>query len=68
MIMTKKIIKGTRDDRWYLNIMSPNIKGEKFAWLDPTSMYINGDAFHDLLNDLLSDLNNVKANQYLLIY
>ena len=23
-----------RDNRWYLNIMSPNTKGEKFAWLD----------------------------------
>ena len=41
--------KGLRDDRWYLNIMAPNTKGPKFAWLDPTSIYINGEAFHDLL-------------------
>ena len=34
-------------------------QGEKFAWLDPTTIYINGDAFHDLLNDLVSDLENV---------
>jgi len=27
-----------RDDRWYLSIMSPNTKGDKFAWLDPTSI------------------------------
>lgn len=33
--------KGPRDDRWYLNIMAPNTKGNKFAWLDPTSIYIN---------------------------
>ena len=42
--------KGPRNDRWYLSIMSPNTKGEKFAWLDPTSIYINGAAFHDLLD------------------
>ena len=52
----------TKKDRWYLDIMSPNTKGEKFAWLDPTSIYINGDAFHDLLNDLLLDLKNVKCD------
>ena len=51
--------KGARDDRWYLNIMAPNTKGDKFAWLDPTSIYINARAFHDLLDDLLADLEGV---------
>ncbi|MEM7213042.1 MAG: phosphoribosyltransferase family protein [Pseudomonadota bacterium] len=54
--------KGPRDDRWYLNIMAPNTKGEKFAWLDPTSIYINGEAFHDLLDDLTADLSDVEAD------
>lgn len=54
--------KGPRDDRWYLNIMAPNTKGEKFAWLDPTSIYINGEAFHDLLDDLMADLDGVKCD------
>ena len=49
-------------NRWYLNIMSPNTKGEKFAWLDPTSIYINGDAFHDLLDDLVADLKTVTCD------
>ena len=49
-------------DRWYLNIMSPNTKGEKFAWLDPTSIYINGDAFHDLLDDLVADLEPITCD------
>lgn len=49
-------------DRWYLEIMSPNTKGDKFAWLDPTSIYINGDAFHDLLNDLVADLANIRCD------
>jgi len=47
---------GARDDRWYLRIMSPNTKGGKFAWLDPTSIYINAKAFADLLDDLEADL------------
>ena len=62
MAITKSNNAQTKKDRWYLDIMSPNTKGEKFAWLDPTSLYINGDAFHDLLNDLVLDLKNVKCD------
>lgn len=51
---------GPRDDRWYLSIMSPNTKGDKFAWLDPTSIYINAKAFQDLLDDLEADLASVE--------
>lgn len=47
--------------RWYLDIMSPNTKGDKFAWLDPTSIYINGEAFTQLLDDLMADLENVDC-------
>ena len=54
--------KGPRDDRWYLNIMAPNTKGAKFAWLDPTSIYINGEAFNDLLDDLVADLKGVEVD------
>lgn len=54
--------KGPRDDRWYLRLMAPNTKGEKFAWLDPTSIYINGVAFHDLLDDLVADLGGVRVD------
>ena len=42
--MKKNNFTNNRDDRWYLNIMSPNTKGGKFAWLDPTSIYINTEA------------------------
>jgi adenine phosphoribosyltransferase len=63
MTANKTDITGqTSGDRWYLNIMSPNTKGEKFAWLDPTSIYINGDAFHDLLDDLVADLEPVTCD------
>ena len=54
--------KGPRDDRWYLKLMAPNTKGEKFAWLDPTSIYINGAAFHDLVDDLVADLSGLEAD------
>ena len=62
MAITKSNNRQTKKDRWYLDIMSPNTKGEKFAWLDPTSIFINGEAFHDLLDDLVSDLVNVKCD------
>ena len=52
----------TRNTPWYLDIMSPNTKGEKFAWLDPTSIYINGDAFTQLLDDLTADLEGVDCD------
>jgi adenine phosphoribosyltransferase len=51
--------KGPRDDRWYLSLMSPNTKGPQFAWLDPTSIYINAAAYADLLDDLIADLQGV---------
>lgn len=54
------IDKGPRDDRWYLSIMAPNTKGDTFAWLDPTSIYINQHAFTDLLDDLMTDLQGVE--------
>ena len=63
MTANKTDITGqTSENRWYLNIMSPNTKGKKFAWLDPTSIYINGDAFHDLLDDLVADLEPVTCD------
>ncbi|MEM7258499.1 MAG: phosphoribosyltransferase family protein [Pseudomonadota bacterium] len=51
------IDKGPRDNRWYLSLMAPNTKGSKFAWLDPTSIYINGAAFNDILDDLCAELD-----------
>ncbi|MGR3501635.1 phosphoribosyltransferase family protein [Pseudaestuariivita sp.] len=58
--MTDAQAKGPRDDRWYLNLMAPNTKGPQFAWLDPTSIYINQDAFQDLLTDLLDDIGDLS--------
>jgi adenine phosphoribosyltransferase len=51
---------GPRNDRWYFKLMAPNTKGDKFAWLDPTSIYINQQAFQALLADLLADLEKIE--------
>jgi len=37
--------------------MSPNTKGDNFAWLDPSSIYTNATAFTDLLDDLCAELH-----------
>ena len=46
-----------RDNRWYLALMAPRSRGEKYAWLDPSSAYINADSFHAMLDDLLEPFN-----------
>ena len=45
---------GSKPDQWYLRNMSPRSRGEKYAWLDPSSSYINANAFHAMLDDLLA--------------
>ena len=42
------------DAGWYLPLMAPNVKGERFAWLDPSTIYINAGAFHALVDDLIA--------------
>ena len=42
------------DPGWYLPLMAPNLKGERFAWLDPSTIYINASAFHALVDDLIA--------------
>ena len=39
---------------WYLPLMAPNVKGERFAWLDPSTIYISARAFHALVDDLIA--------------
>ena len=44
-------------DSWYLSLIAPNTKGRKFAWLDPSSIYIDARAFSELAQDLLAQFN-----------
>ena len=39
---------------WYLRHMAPNVKGEAFAWLDPSAAYVNSRAFNSMLGDLVA--------------
>ena len=34
--------------------MAPNVKGETFAWLDPSTLYINADVFRTVVDDLVA--------------
>ena len=46
-------VSNDRDHRWYLALMAPRSRSEKYAWLDPSSAYVNARAFHAMLDDLL---------------
>jgi len=49
-------------DENYLNYMAPNTKGDRFAWLDPSAMYMNGRIFHKLLDDLERPFRDDEIN------
>ena len=50
--MTNQIDRS--QDRWYLGLMAPRSRSEKYAWLDPSSAYINAEAFNAMMDDLLA--------------
>ena len=41
-------------ERHYLAAMAPNVKGERYAWLDPSTLYINAAMFQALVDDLVA--------------
>ncbi|XP_056296670.1 adenine phosphoribosyltransferase [Pseudoliparis swirei] len=47
-----------RHKGWYLSLMAPNTKGPSFAWLDPSRLYCNSQAFGDCVKDLLSPFHS----------
>ena len=42
--------------------MSPTVKGDTFAWLDPSSAYINGRAFAQMVDDLVQPFRTVPVD------
>ena len=50
------------DAGWYLPLMAPNVKGERFAWLDPSTIYINAAAFHALVDDLAAPFDSSEID------
>ena len=53
---------GDRDNRWYLSLMAPRSRGEKYAWLDPSSAYINAGSFNTILDDLLEPFTSADVD------
>ena len=51
-----------RNNRWYLNLMAPRSRGEQYAWLDPSSAYINASSFHAMLDDLLEPFSEEEVD------
>lgn len=41
-------------ERAYLAAMAPNVKGERYAWLDPSTLYINAAIFRSVVDDLVA--------------
>ena len=44
-------------ERRYLAAMAPNVKGERYAWLDPSTLYINAGIFRSVVDDLVAPFN-----------
>ncbi len=42
-----------REQRWYLSLMAPRSRSEKYAWLDPSAAYVNARSFNAMMDDLL---------------
>ncbi|XP_006013252.1 zgc:174895 [Latimeria chalumnae] len=42
-----------RERGWYLSLMAPSIRDPPYAWLDPSRLYCNLQAFQDCIEDLV---------------
>ncbi len=51
-----------RDHRWYSQLMAPRSRGEQYAWLDPSSAYINAKSFSAIVDDLLEPFTSLSVD------
>ena len=49
-------------ERPYLAAMAPNVKGETFAWLDPSTLYINASLFRATVDDLVAPFDRADID------
>ena len=49
-------------ERSYLRQMAPTVKGDTFAWLDPSAAYINSRAFAQMVDDLVHPFRSVPID------
>ncbi len=59
-LMESTRVHNPPSDPWYLSLMAPNTKGPKYAWIDPTGIYLNATAFTELTQALLAQLNPLE--------
>ena len=48
--------------RSYLAAMAPNIKGARYAWLDPSTLYINAAIFQAVVDDLVAPFDPAEVD------
>ncbi|XP_048468371.1 adenine phosphoribosyltransferase [Rhincodon typus] len=51
-------IPAERGRSWYLALIAPNVKGPRYAWLDPSRLYCNQQALKDCVEDLVQPFQN----------
>ena len=56
----KRLESTDRPRGWYLALMGQTTKGPHFAWLDPSSLYSDADAFNDAVDDLARPFEQVS--------
>ena len=49
-------------ERAYLAAMAPNVKGETFAWLDPSTLYVNAAIFQAVVDDLVAPFDAAEVD------
>ena len=49
-------------ERAYLAAMAPNVKGETFAWLDPSTLYVNAATFRAVVDDLVAPFDRADID------
>ncbi|XP_042298176.1 adenine phosphoribosyltransferase-like [Sceloporus undulatus] len=56
-------VPDSREPGWYLTLMAPNVKGPKYAWLDPSRLYCHHQALHDCVEDLIQPFQSDTIDQ-----
>lgn len=51
-----------RSNRSYMALMAPRSRSKKYAWLDPSSAYINAQSFATILDDLVAPFEDEQID------
>ena len=54
--------RSDRGHRWYVQLMAPRSRSEEYAWLDPSSAYINARSFATIIDDLIEPFNPLSVD------